>query len=143
MTPQPWRIKPVLPVTKLLGAVAVVVLAVAFVRGDPVQWVLAGAVAAGLAIWALRDVIAPVRLAADDEGVTVVVGYAGRRRLGWAEIDRVRLDRRDRLGIATEMLEIDADDVLFLFSMHDLGADPRDVLQTLDDLRTRWEKESA
>jgi hypothetical protein len=143
MSPQPWRIKPVLPVTKLLGAVAIVVLAVAFVRGDPVQWVLAGAAAAGLAIWALRDVIAPVRLAADADGVTVVVGYAGRRRLGWDRIDRVRLDRRDRFGIAAEMLEIDADDALFLFSMHDLGADPRDVLQELDELRTRWEKESA
>ena len=143
MSPQPWRIKPVLPVTKLLGAVAIVVLAFAFVRRDPVQWVLAGAAAAGLAIGALRDLIAPVRLAADAEGVTVVVGYAGRRRLGWAEIDRVRLDRRERFGIAAEMLEIDADDALFLFSMHDLGADPRDVLQTRDEHRARWEKDSA
>ena len=143
MTPQPWRIKPVLPVTKLLGAIAVVVLALAFVRRDPVQWALAGAVAAGLTIWALRDLVAPVRLAADADGVTVVVGYARRRRLGWAEIERVRLDRRDRLGVASELLEIDADDALFLFSMHDLGADPRDVLQTLDELHAEWEKASG
>jgi hypothetical protein len=143
MTPQPWRIKPVLPVTKLLGAIAVVVLALAFVRRDPVQWALAGAVAAGLTIWALRDLVAPVRLAADADGVTVVVGYARRRRLGWAEIERVRLDRRDRLGVASELLEIDAEDALFLFSMHDLGADPRDVLQTLDELRVEWEKKAA
>jgi hypothetical protein len=137
MTPQPWRIRPVLPVTKLLGAVAIVVLALAFIRRDPVQWAIAGATAAGLAIWALRDLIAPVRLAADADGVTVVVGFAGRRRHRWPEIERVRLDRRERLGVSAEYLEVDADDALYLFSMHDLGADPRDVLAVLDDLRAR------
>ncbi len=124
-----------LPVTKGLGAVAVVVLVFAFGRDDPVQWAMAVAVAAGLAIWALRDVVAPVRLAADHEGITVVTGFAGRRRLVWAQIERVRLDRRDRLGITTEMLEVDADDALFLFSMHDLGADPHEVLEVLEKLR--------
>ncbi len=124
-----------LPVTKGLGAVAVVVLVFAFGRDDPVQWAMAVAVAAGLAVWALRDVVAPVRLAADHEGITVVTGFAGRRRLVWAQIERVRLDRRDRLGITTEMLEVDADDALFLFSMHDLGADPHEVLEVLEKLR--------
>ena len=137
MTPQPWRIRPVLPVTKLLGAVAIVVLALAFIRRDPVQWAIAGAAAAGLAIWALRDLIAPVRLAADADGVTVVVGFAGRRRHRWSEIERVRLDRRERIGVTAEYLEVDADDALYLFSMHDLGTDPRDVLAVLDELRAR------
>jgi hypothetical protein len=134
--PQPWRIKPVLPVTKLLGAVAVAVLVTAFGRRDPVQWFLAAAVAAGLALWALRDLIAPVRLAADEDGVTVVVGYAGRRRLPWSRIETVRMDRRDRLGVRTQMLELDADDNLYLFSMHDLGAQPDEVLPTLLRLRS-------
>ncbi len=124
-----------LPVTKGLGAVAVLVLAFAFGREDPVQWVMAAVVAAGLAGWAVRDLVAPVRLAADPEGITVVTGFAGRRRLVWAQIERVRLDRRDRLGITTEMLEVDADDALFLFSMHDLGADPHEVLEVLEKLR--------
>jgi len=135
MSDQPWRIKPVLPVTKGLGAVAVLVLVLAFGRDDPVQWTAAAAVAIGLGVWALRDVVAPVRLAADAEGVTVVTGFAGRRRLPWAQIERVRLDRRDRLGVTTELLEIDADDALFLFSMHDLGADPHQVLEVLEKLR--------
>ena len=124
-----------LPVTKGLGAVAVLVLVLAFGREDPVQWVMAVAVAIGLAAWALRDVIAPVRLAADPEGITVISGFAGRRRLAWAQIERVRLDRRERLGVTSEMLEIDADDALFLFSMHDLGADPHEVLAELEQLR--------
>ena len=124
-----------LPVTKGLGAVAVLVLAFAFGREDPVQWVMAAVVAAGLAVWAARDLVAPVRLAADPEGITVISGFAGRRRLAWAQIERVRLDRRERLGVTSEMLEIDADDALFLFSMHDLGADPHDVLNHLERLR--------
>jgi PH (Pleckstrin Homology) domain-containing protein len=142
MSPQPWRIKPVLPVTKGLGAVAVPILVFAFGRNDPVQWVMAAAVAIGLAGWALRDVVAPVRLAADTEGVTVMAGYARRRRVPWSAIERVRLDRRDRLGITSELLEIDADDALFLFSMHDLGADPHDVLPVLEELRARHDKDA-
>jgi PH (Pleckstrin Homology) domain-containing protein len=132
--PQPWRIKPVLPVTKLLGAVAVIVLAATFGR-DPVQWFAAIAAAIGLSAWALRDLIAPVRLAADTQGLTVRVGFAGRRRLPWAQVERVRLDRRDRLGVKTELLEVDADDNLYLFSVHDLGAPPDAVLPELLALR--------
>jgi hypothetical protein len=142
MSPQPWRIKPVLPVTKGLGAVAVPILVFASGRDDPVQWVMAAAVAIGLAGWALRDVVAPVRLAADAEGVTVMAGYARRRRIPWSAIERVRLDRRDRLGITSELLEIDADDALFLFSMHDLGADPHEVLPVLEELRARHDKDA-
>jgi Bacterial PH domain len=133
---QPWRIKPVIPVTKLLGAVAVIVLAVAFGRRDPVQWFLAIAAAIGLTAWAARDLIAPVRLAADREGVTVVVGFAGHRRLAWAQIERVRMDRRERLGVRSNLLELDAGDTLYLFSVHDLGADPEDVLGSVLALRS-------
>jgi hypothetical protein len=136
VAPQPWRIKPVLPVTKLLGAVAVVVLVLAFGRRDPVQWFLAATAALSLAIWALRDLIAPVRLAADPDGVTVIAGYAGHRRLAWSQITTVRMDRRDRLGVRTQMLEVDADDNLYLFSMHDLGAQPDEVLEALLALRS-------
>ena len=131
-----------LPVTKGLGAVAVPILVFAFGRDDPVQWVMAAAVAVVLAGWALRDLVAPVRLAADTEGVTVMAGYARRRRVPWSAIERLRLDRRDRLGITSELLEIDADDALLLFSMHDLGADPHDVLPVLEELRARHDKDA-
>jgi Bacterial PH domain len=134
--PQPWRIKPVIPVTKMLGAVAVIVLAVAFGRRDPVQWFLAIAAAIGLATWAARDLIAPVRLAADHDGVTLVVGFAGHRRLAWAQIERVRMDRRERLGVRSNLLELDVGDSLYLLSVHDLGADPEEVLRSLLALRS-------
>ena len=122
--------------TKALGAVAIVALVLAFGRDDPVQWFLAVAVGLALAGWALRDVIAPVRLAADPDGVTVVVGLAGRRRLTWSEIERIRIDHRDRLGVRAKLLEVDAGDHLYLFSRYDLGAEPEDVLASLLALRS-------
>jgi len=130
-----WRVKPVLPVTKLLGAVAVLVLVVAFGRRDPVQWFLAIVVAIGLTGWALRDLLRPIRLTADPEGLTVVAGLLRRRRLAWAEIERVRVDRRERLGLRSALLEVDAGDALYLFSVHELGAEPEEVAAALVNFR--------
>jgi hypothetical protein len=131
-----WRINPVLPVAKLVGAVALAGLAWAFGRHDPVQWVLAGVVVLGLLGWALRDGIAPVRLAASPDGLTVLSGFAGRRHLAWSAIERIRVDRRERRGLRTELLEIDAGDSLHLFSIHDLGTPPQEVAALLEGLRS-------
>ncbi|MET0424585.1 MAG: PH domain-containing protein [Actinoplanes sp.] len=130
-----WRIKPVLPVTKLMGAVAAIVLAVAFATNDPVRWALAALVAAGLTIWAVRDLIAPVRLAADADGLTVLTGFLRRRRLAWAELERIRVDSRTHRGLRSEMLELDAGDAIYMFSANDLGALPDEVAAALADLR--------
>jgi hypothetical protein len=132
-----WRVKPVLPFTKLLGAVAILILVVAFGRRDPVQWVLAVVVAIGLLGWAARDVLIPVRLAADPEGLTVIAGVAARRRLPWAQIERVRVDRRARLGLQSELLEVDAGESLYLFSAHELGAQPEEVATALGQFLSR------
>jgi hypothetical protein len=130
-----WRVKPVLPVTKLMGAVAVVVLAVAFAGRDPVRWVIAAIAGLALVLWALRDLIAPIRLAADPDGVTVIAGFVRRRRLLWDQIERVRVDRRTHRGLRSNMLELDAGDAIYLFSVNDLGAEPEDVAAALADLR--------
>ena len=130
-----WRIKPVLPVTKGMGAVAVVVLAVAFAGRDPIRWALALVVGVVLAIWAVRDLVAPVRLAADAAGVTVITGFARRRHLPWAQIERVRVDVSSRRGLRSEFLELDAGESIFLFSAHELGALPAEVATALGDLR--------
>ena len=135
MSPLQWRVRPVLPIAKLLGAVALVVLVVAFGREDPVQWFIAGVVAAALTGWAVRDLIAPVRLSADTSGVTMVVGFARRRHVAWPQIERVRVDRRERMGLRNRLLEIDAGDSLHLFSEHELGADPEEVAESLNALR--------
>lgn len=123
-------------IAKIAGGVAVIGLAALVGGNDPVRWFLAVACAIALLAWGARDLIAPVRLAADHAGVTVVVGYAGRRRLAWADIERVRMDRRERLGLRSNLLEVDAGDALYLFSANELGADPEAVLRTLLELRS-------
>jgi hypothetical protein len=130
-----WRVNPALPVVKLIGSVALAAMAYAFGRHDPAQWGFAGVVVLGLAGWAVRDVVAPVRLSADSTGVTVLAGLVGRRHLPWAQIDHVRVDTRVRRGLRTELLEIDAGDSLHLFSKQDLGADPEDVAAALAAVR--------
>jgi hypothetical protein len=131
-----WRVKPVLPFSKLFGAVGVIVLAVAFAGRDPVRWALGAVLCVALALWALRDFLAPVRLAADASGVTVLTGVFGRRHLPWSAIERVRVERTSRRGLTSELLEVDAGDALYLFSANALGAMPEDVATELAQLRT-------
>jgi hypothetical protein len=119
---------------KLAGAVLLAVLAATSGAERP-RLLLLGVGALALAAWGLRDVIVPVRLAADEEGVTVVTGYAGRRRIPWADVERVGVGEHRSLGLRTEILEIDTGETLHLFSRHDLGAPCADVAQTLTALR--------
>jgi hypothetical protein len=136
MSPLQWRVRPVLPIAKLLGAVALAALAVASGRDDPVQWVMTITVGAALAGWAARDLIVPIRLSADTSGVSMVTGFAGHRHVAWPQVERVRVDRRERRGLRNALLEIDTGDTLHLFSSYDLGAEPAEVADALNALRT-------
>ena len=130
-----WRVPPKLAAAKLTGVVLLPLLVLLIRRDDLVVWVLAGVCALGLLGWGLRDLLVPVRLAADADGVTVVVGFAGRRRLAWSQIERVRVDRRQRIGLTSEMLELDTGTTLHLFSMYDLGVPPEQAAEELLALR--------
>jgi len=135
MSPLQWRVRPALPIAKLLGAVALVVLVVAFGRDDPVQWVIAIVVGAALAGWAARDLLVPVRLSADTSGISMVTGLARHRHVAWPQVERVRVDHRERRGLRNALLEIDTGDSVHLFSVHELGADPAEVAEALNALR--------
>ncbi|SBT49418.1 PH domain-containing protein [Micromonospora auratinigra] len=126
-----WRVPTVLPVVKLAGALVLAAAGLLFADGDRVQLVLAGLAAAALAGWALRDLVAPVRLAVDPEGITVRRGFAGRQRLPWPVVEAIRVDRRTRRGLTAETLEVDAGDSLHLFGRYDLGAPPEEVAEAL------------
>jgi hypothetical protein len=104
--------------------------------GDPGRLLIAGLAAVLLAAYALRDLLVPVRLAADTEGVTVVTGYAGRRRIPWSEVERIRVDSRRRLGTRSELLEVDTGESLHLFSTQELSAPVEDVVRELQRLRS-------
>jgi PH (Pleckstrin Homology) domain-containing protein len=115
-----FRVDGRLTAVKVTGAVVFVLLTLAFL-GDAGREFFGGAAAAVLAGYAVRDLVAPRRLTADREGVTLIAGFAGHRRLGWDQIQTVRVDRRRRLGTRSELLEIDTGDELHLFSGYDLG----------------------
>ncbi|MFA1544288.1 PH domain-containing protein [Actinomadura monticuli] len=131
-----WRVPPGHVAVKCAAAAAVTALIVLYSH-DPQFLFLAAAAAIGLNALALRDLVAPVRLAADGDGLTVVTGYAGRRRIGWEEIGAIRVDERRRLLLHTRMLEIETADDLHLFSAFDLGSDVHDVADELYRLRAR------
>jgi hypothetical protein len=57
--------------------------------------------------------------------------------LDWSQIERVRVDDRQRFGLRSELLEIDTGEALYLFSTYDLDAPCADVAETLEALRTR------
>jgi hypothetical protein len=115
-----FRVDGRLTAVKVTGAVIFLLLTLAFL-GDTGREVFGGVAAVVLAGYAVRDLVAPRRLTADTEGVTVVTGFAGHRRLAWDEIARVRVDRRRRLGTRSDLLEIDTGEQLHLFSGYDLG----------------------
>jgi hypothetical protein len=130
-----WRVPRRVPAIKL--AAAVVFLGVALIyAGDPGRWVVGVIAAVLLGAFALRDVVAPVRLAADGTGLTVVHGFARTRHVPWADIERVRVDARQRLGRRNEVLEVDTGESLYLFSPQELGADLDTVAAALVALRT-------
>nr|WTA67665.1 PH domain-containing protein [Micromonospora sp. NBC_00855] len=130
-----WRVPASLPAAKLAGAVLLIALGLLFADGDAVRLVLAILAAAVLAGWAVRDLIAPVRLAVDPAGLTVIRGFAGRRLLPWSAIEAITVDRRPRLGLTSEVLEIDAGESLHLFSRYDLGTTPEEVAAELRSAR--------
>ncbi|SDY16435.1 PH domain-containing protein [Micromonospora pattaloongensis] len=132
-----WRVRPALPALKLTGAALMLLAGLMLGADDPVRLGLAMLSAAALLGWGLRDLLVPVRLAADSGGVTVVAGLAGRRRLPWARIERITAEARAHRGLRTQLLEIDAGDSLHLFSANDLGAPPDEVAARLRETRAR------
>ncbi|WP_233559103.1 PH domain-containing protein [Micromonospora radicis] len=126
-----WRVPPALPVLKLVAAATVLALGILLASGDLLRPVLGALGAATLAGWAVRDLIAPVRLAVDPDGITVPAGWTGRRHLPWPAVEGIRVGRRSGRGFAGPALEIDSGESLHLFSRLDLGADPHDVAADL------------
>jgi hypothetical protein len=130
-----WRVPRKLPVAKFGAAAVFAVLAVVF-AGDPVRLGLATVAAVGLAAYGARDLLAPVRLAADGGGVTVTSGYSARRHIPWADVERVRVDTRRRLLANSTLLEIDTGADLYFYSGQELGAPPAEVADALRTFRT-------
>jgi hypothetical protein len=121
--------------TLIKFGVAALLVVAGLLGRDRVALALGVGAALGLAAYAARDLLAPVRLAADRSALVLVRGYAARRRLPWSDIVEVRVDERTRFGREVQNLEIDTEDELFLFSAHELGVAPAQALDVLTHLR--------
>lgn len=102
-----------------------------WIEGDVRGVILAVPAALLVGAMGLRDVLVPVRLAADENGITVVQGFASKRHVPWETIWDIKVDVRRRWGLRSEMLEIDTGDYLHIFSSHELGASPTEVAAAL------------
>jgi hypothetical protein len=135
-----WRVDTRLTVGKWAGA-AVFVLAAVIGFRDPGQLIVVGIAAALLLVLGLRDVIVPVRLAAGPAGVTVVTGFAGRRLIPWDQIDQIKVDARRGMLLRSQVLELDAGDQLYFFSVNELNTPCDEVADTLKAMSVRFRSE--
>jgi len=131
--PLSYRVPTWVVVTKFAAA-GVFALAAVLASGRT-PTVVAGIAAAGMAIYGLRDVLTRERLRVETDGLTVVHGIAGRARLGWNQIERIRVDERLRLGVRTQLLEVDAGEWIGQYGRYELDADPEDVAAAIEAAR--------
>lgn len=120
------------------GGGGLLAAAVAVLSGDPSGRLLVGLAAVGLLATATAGTLLRPRLAVDRDGLTVR-GLAGRRRVIWSELAQWEVVTHHRLGRRVAVLELtvlQADkEALLLFTSTELGEDPRDVLEALQQVR--------
>lgn len=127
-----WRVRREPTIAKTLATLASLALGVYwYVQGDTRGVILAVPAMLLLGAMALRDILAPVRLTADQNGITVVHGYAGRLRVPWEQIQDIQVDSRTRYGLRSQLLEIDTGENLHVFSRSDLGVSPTEAAAEL------------
>lgn len=127
--------------TVLKAAGLVVALTVLVMSLDDLRAVvLYGALTAGLAVLVARDLLVPVRLAADRNGVTAVWGFAAKDRIAWTDIERVTVDVRHRYGRRWEHLEIDVGDRVYIFTSTSLGVPCTEAAAELREMKMAFSR---
>jgi hypothetical protein len=116
-----------------VGAIASVIEAI--VADGATGRLLLGCTAFVLAALAISDLVFAPRLTASETGIAIFAPST-RARLGWAEVDLLRVDERSHLGLASRSLEIEAGDRLIVLSRRVLGRDPSEVCAELTELRS-------
>ncbi|WP_158578603.1 PH domain-containing protein [Spongiactinospora rosea] len=130
-----WRVRRDFVVLKALGllpAIALIVLNL----DDRRAIILCGITALVLAVLVARDLLVPVRLSADPEGVVVARWFAGRQRVPWEAVERIAVDVRHRYGRRWEHLEIDTGETLFVLTSAQLGVSCTTVAADLRSLKS-------
>jgi hypothetical protein len=113
-----WSPRPVETAVAILAGLVVLLLAL---LADPGGRLLLGVAALGLLAVGAADVLLRPRLSADRTGIRV-------RTL-------VEVDEHTRYGLTSRTLELEAGELFVVLGKRTLGADPRDVADTLARIR--------
>jgi len=126
-----WSPRPVETAVAILAGLVVLLLAL---LADPGGRLLLGVAALGLLAVGAADVLLRPRLAADRAGIRVRT-LVSRHHLPWSAIGRVEVDEHTRYGLTSRTLELEAGELFVVLGKRTLGADPRDVADTLARIR--------
>ncbi len=122
--------------TVLAGAGALVGAILCATAGDAPGRLLFGLATLVLLGYVAGDLIWSPRLAADRTGVRIRTPFT-RADLDWNDVAEVRPDVRSRYGLRSATLEIDAGEVLVVFSRRSLGTDPEVAGGLVEAMRPR------
>jgi hypothetical protein len=112
--------------TALTGILALIAIAVAALASDAAGRLLLAGAALVLLAYTVTDLVFWPRLTVSADGLLVRTP-ATRGLLPWSEVEAVRAETRQRAGLRSVTLEIDAGQRLVVFSRRALGADPNEV----------------
>lgn len=126
-----WSPRPIETAFAFGGGLVVLALAA---LADPAGRLLLGVAALGLLVVAATDLLLRPRLSADPTGLQVRT-LVSRHRLPWTALRRVEVDEHTRYGLTSRTLELEAGELLVVLGKRTLGADPRDVADTLARIR--------
>jgi hypothetical protein len=120
--------------TALSGVLALIAIVAAVLASDPAGRLLLAGAALVLLAYTATDLIYWPRLTVSADGLLVRTP-ATRGLIPWSEVEAIRADSRQRAGLRSVTLEIDAGDRLVVFSRRALGADPADVAGLISAFR--------
>lgn len=118
-----YRFGPDRRLTAATGTATVIAAATAALSTDRAGQVLLVGAALVLLAYTVTDLVFWPRLVVSAAGLDVRTPQT-RAHLDWADVEAVRADARQRLGLRSVTLEIDAGEHLVVFSRRALGADP-------------------
>jgi hypothetical protein len=122
--------------TALSGTLALIAAAAAALASDAAGRLLLAGAALVLLAYTATDLIYWPRLTVSADGLQVRTP-ATRGLIPWSDVEAVRADTRQRAGLRSVTLEIDAGERLVVFSRRALGADPTDVAGLISAFQPR------
>lgn len=120
--------------TVLAAVGALGALAAALLAGDPAGRLLFSVAVLVLVGYVLADLVFSPRVTASKAGIVIKAPFT-RARLGWDQVEAVRAETRFRRGLRSTTLEIEAGELLAVFSKRALGVEPAEAAARIEDFR--------